>query len=197
MARGSVTAATGGGMVDILAPGCGITFGPLHASDAGSSFATPIVAASAWLRFLLDGTSPSAMRVVLNDAVLLTAPPSPRATLSGGVFDPARLIAPASMHYLDSTRQHLVSIADASLDGGACGVYAPFKDARGYQDFIVYQQSARFFLLRRHHVTQFPGVRVEDPCELSSLKFTAQTAAGPLSLNSPLEFSQRIGHLTF
>lgn len=196
--RGSVTSTLGGGKVDLLGIGCGIGFQALKTSDADSSFAAPLVAASAWLRSLVDkNTTPDNIRTALDEAALLTAPVVPRASITGGVFDPARLLFPMVMHYLDPARRQLTALSDATLNAGTCGTYRPFNDSRGFQDFIVYQQEGQYYLLRRHRVSDFPGIRVEDPCELSTLTFTGQTANGPVVVNSPADFVGRIGHLTF
>ncbi len=197
---GSHTSApgTGGGQVDLLAPGCGFQYMSLRENHSGSSYASAIVATAAWIKTLLDGTSSISMRHALVHGSLLVPPVATATTLSGGVFDPARLLTLPQMHYLTPDRSRMVAITSPKLDAGSCGVHLPIDDTAS-RDFLVYRRDGKYFLLRRHDDLRVSplGVIVEDPCELTTLAFTAVTADGPLNITSPQAFVQTIGHLTF
>lgn len=197
---GSSTSNTSGGKVDLLAIGCGVTYGQLAAKDEGSSYASPIVAAASWVKTLLDGTPAARMRKQLLHASLLVAPAASPYVVSGGIFDPSRLLMqPLTAHYLDSTRTRMTLLDDVTVDAGACGPYEPLAAAPASQDIIVFQQTGtgKYFLVYRHEVPEFPGVRAEPACELSSLSVNGRGPLGPLTIASPSQFVSTIGHLTF
>lgn len=194
---GSSTAAAGGGKVDLVTIGCGIEYEQLQRDDSGSSFATPIVAAAAWLKSLLDGTASTQMRRQLLRASLLVPPRNSPHVVSGGVFDPSRLLAGVGAHYLDPSRTRVVPLQDVIINAGACGTMRPQPDSPGSQDVIVYLRAGKSFLLYRHSVPEFPGVRVEPECELTTLSVSGRGPEGELAISSPSEFAATIGHLTF
>jgi REP element-mobilizing transposase RayT len=193
---GSSTGRAGGGKVDVLAPGCGIAFERLRATDSGSSYAAPIVAAAAWIKSLLDSTPAAEMRAHLMQASLLVPPRTSPFVISGGVFDPARLLSGVGAHYLDPMRTTLHPLEDVVVDAGACGTFRSSRGAPPSQDLIAYQRGGKNFILRRHRTSDFPGVRLEDECAVSSLTVTALGTPG-LQIPSFSEFVGRVGHLTF
>jgi hypothetical protein len=193
---GSSPGRAGGGKVDVLAPGCGIAFERLRATDSGSSYAAPIVAAAAWIKSLLDSTPAAEMRAHLMQASLLVPPRTSPFVISGGVFDPARLLSGVGAHYLDPMRTTLHPLEDVVVDAGACGTFRSSRGAPPSQDLIAYQRGGKNFILRRHRTPDFPGVRLEDECAVSSLTVTALGTPG-LQIPSFSEFVGRVGHLTF
>jgi hypothetical protein len=90
--------------VALIAPGGGFSGDHITPQQAGSSFASPYVAAVSWLKRLADETSSKDMRTVLMDSV----EPSPAllgTVASGGFFDGAAVLAfPGAMppHYVDT-----------------------------------------------------------------------------------------------
>ena len=196
---GSVTGVETGGKVDLMAVGCGFHVGSLVPEDHGSSYASPVVLAAAWLKHLVDGVPSERMRRTLLRAALLVPPASGPTTVSGGLFDPARLLAfrQTEPHYLDVTRTQLYRLNSVSLQTGQCGTYESVVGNAVTQDMIVYEKDGRYFLLRRHDVRVFPGVSVEPPCEVSDLTLFAEGSSGNLLITSAAEFVATIGHLTF
>jgi hypothetical protein len=77
--------------VSVAAPGCGFNQGPIVPADSGSSFASPFVAASAWVSQLLDPVAATRMR----DRLIMATVPFPQLdnpVESDGLFDPFFLI---------------------------------------------------------------------------------------------------------
>ena len=194
---GSRTSAREGGKVDLLAPGCGIKFGSLDQDNRGSSFASPIVAAAAWVKALVDSLSTNELRSALIHASLLVPPGDDPSTISGGYFDAARLFAPLRAHYLDATLREIFPLADVAVNAGDCGSFSSVQDRPASQDLIVYERDNKYFVLWRHDVQEFPGVRVEPPCETARLTLEATGPDGPVTFRSPEAFVEAIGHLTF
>lgn len=85
--------------VSLIAPGCGYA----DFSDHGSSFASPYVATSLWVKYLIR-TQPS-LSDLKRLSILTSRPTPPLATEieSGGVFDPALLLSNPGAHLLDSS----------------------------------------------------------------------------------------------
>ena len=127
----------------------------------------------------------------------LLVPPQPKAiTIGGGTFDPARLIANPGAHYLDPQRRNITAITALDLDADRCGRLtlspgAPTSDA------MVYKDGAKYFLLIRQQLNGFAGVQVIPPCELTTLRGSLTTAAGPIPITDASSFVSRIGHLTY
>jgi hypothetical protein len=117
--------------------------------------------------------------------------------ISGGVFDPARLLSQPSAHYLDPARTRIIPLQDVAVDAGTCGTFGPIPAEPASQDVIVVSRNGKFFFVRRHNVQEFPGVRVEPECELKSLRVTGHGGDGVVNIQSPTEFVATIGHLTF
>ena len=139
---GSVTSVTTGGKVDLMAVGRGFAVGSLGPEDHGSSYASPVVLAAAWLKHLLDGVSSERMRLTLLHAALLVPPASGPTTVSAGMFDPARLLAfpQTEPHCLDVTRTQLHRLDSVSLSTGQCGTYESVVGDAVTQDMIVYEK---------------------------------------------------------
>lgn len=194
---GSRTGSMGGGKVDLLAIGCGIDFNDLRQSDRGSSFASPVVAAAAWVKALADSVSANELRAALIRASLLVQPASMRRTTSGGYFDPAKLIASLGPHYLDASFGKVVPLTDVTVNAGSCGVFSSVSSRSPLQDLIVYESENQYFVLRRHDVQEFPGVRLEPPCAITTLTLEAVGPDGRVKIESPQHFVESIGHLTF
>ena len=183
--HGSMTRPNGLGGVDLNAVGCGFYF----TDSQGSSLASALVSASAWVKRLLDGTTSSDMRAELIRSSLLTA--SQTAVESGGFFDPARLIVPWQAHYLDPERTTVTPLIEAELATN-CQTFS------GRRDVVVYEEGNRYYMVVRHDDPQrAPFVRVEPPCELSSLRFDYRTNQGRFNIDSPKAFVAVVGHLTF
>jgi hypothetical protein len=186
-----------GGKVDIQGP-CGMVFGTLTASTKpASSYAAPAVAAATWLKRLIDGTTGADMRKELIHASPLTLPTSPVGTLGGGVFDPARLLALRTVHWVDTARAAKTLVTGLVIDAGPCGTFKTLPSAPASQDVLVYQDATGYALVYRHDVGDFPGVRVEPPCHLNTLTLTAATSSGTITIGSPQEFVRQIGYVTF
>ena len=187
---GNRSSVGGGGKVDLSTIGCGFSF----TRQSGSSFASPLVLASAWLKHLLEGVDPGDMRRELIRASILTQPTG--AVFSGGFFDPSRLIAPAQPHYLNRDRSEVIGLANVSLQTN-CGDFPTIPGSPPSRDAFVYSDEGKYFLVVRHDDQQFPGIRIEPPCQLSSFRFSAETADSQLELSSPGAFTDLISHLTF
>jgi hypothetical protein len=100
---GNVFGAYGGlsTKVTVVAPGCGMQFGQISASDYGSSFASPYVAAATWLKSLL--TDSFIDQDSVRQRLILASRPQPNQTRSiesGGNFDPALLLTTPGPHYV-------------------------------------------------------------------------------------------------
>lgn len=187
-----------GGRVDVLAPGCGITYGTLTPDLRGSSYASPIVAAAAWLKHLLDGTTATDMRRLLIRASSLV-PPRTEKVASGGAFDPARLLANVGAHYVDPPRRTITTIKDVDIrtNGASCPSLKPNAARPASQDVIVYNSGGKYFLLHRSEFDAYPNVGIAAPCEITQLTMTGVTPAGAVTIGSPADFVARIGQLTF
>jgi hypothetical protein len=87
--------------VHLIAPGCGFSFNPITVSDRGTSFASPYVAAAAWVKSLLR---PSVGVDTMRSRLLLASRPislSLTAVMSGGIFDAALLLSGIGPHIVD------------------------------------------------------------------------------------------------
>ena len=150
----------------------------------GSSLASAVVATSAWLRHLIDGTSSSAMRDELIRSSLLVEPPA--LVDSGGFFDPARLIAPDGAHYLEASSDTVTPIANPTLASN-CDTYS------GRRDVIVYSKDGHHYMVVRHD----DPIRIEEPCRVSSLRFAYEGPDGTvIAIDGAAAFVARVKHLT-
>lgn len=186
-----------GGNVDLIAQGCGFEYGTLHATSTGSSFAAPVVAVSAWLKHLVDGTPGDSMRPLLARASSLLRLSNHR-VLSGGYFDPAQLIANVGPHYVTASGTDIVEIADVELKTDACGTFRSGSAAPGTIDVAIYDSAGTYQLIRRSTIREHPYVRVEPACTVHTLEMRATRGhEPPLVISTPREFIQLIRQATF
>ena len=185
-----------GGRVDVMAAGCGFSHGALTPDTRGSSFASPITAASAWLKHLLDETPAGEMRQQLINASLMT-PALRTKIMSAGFLDPARLIANVGSHYVNREHTKIVSVDAVELITDGCGTFRPDPARPNTQDVVVYEEGSRHLLLHRRSVDEIPFIRVERPCEVKTLALRATADGRPLEIKSPQDFIALIGQLTF
>ena len=113
--------AAGGVPVHLLARGCGFAGGTIQPDDAGSSFASPYVAALSWLRYVFDRTAaPDAMRETLLAAVR-PAPFEQPSVRSAGVFEPELLFDGEEPHIVLDGRRRPLAGATLLLSWSANG----------------------------------------------------------------------------
>jgi hypothetical protein len=121
---GNRTRADGGALVDTIGPGCGYSLAPLTLDASGSSYASPFVAAAAWLKHLLDGTTAAQMRREIWFASTLV-PQARTAVDSSGVFDAAQLLSGIGPHYVTvGASPHVVEFQSATIDAGSGRVFS-------------------------------------------------------------------------
>lgn len=186
-----------GARVDLIGPGC---FAALDARMTGSSFASAVVAASAWLKHLLDDTPASKIReqLIQSSSLLPTAADTTR---SRGVFDPARLIADVGAHYRrrDDVIVPLSGAVQLSAPGCASDLTTPADTRRGSRDVIVYEDEGSHFLVKRTTDIANPDVVVTRPCQLTTLSVIGDSADGRevLRVSSPAEFVESVAHLSY
>jgi hypothetical protein len=185
----------GGARVDAVANACGFPYRKMKNGTTGSSLASPIVGAAAWLKHLRDETSADQMRRQLVQASLLIEDFKGK-VVGSGIFDPARLLANVGAHYLNQQRTKLTEITVKDLLAEGCGRFTP-KDGWP-QDFIVgTNDHGQHRLVRRYEVEGEMQPRI-DVCEPSALVLNATHADGtPVLVNSLETFKKVIGLLTF
>lgn len=189
---------TSGTRVDVIGPGC---FADLDAGMTGSSFASAVVAASAWLKHLLDDTAANDIRehLIRSSSLLST---TVRTTRSRGVFDPARLIADVGPHYRrrdTGVIEPLAGRVELSAPTCASESTSATDPRRGSRDVIVYEDESAYFLVMRTTHADDPDVVITRPCPLTTLTVIG-TDAGEheiLRISSPREFAESIAHLSF
>ena len=92
----------------LVARGCGFAYeNRIRPDERGSSFATPFVAATSWVKALTEGIDPEAMRDRLGDAVTLTPFVQPMVA-SHGIYDPALL-------FVAETQQPYAILRDGTM----------------------------------------------------------------------------------
>ena len=89
-------------IVTTIAQGCGFSYGDINSGDAGTSFATPYVATSVWLRSLMNGGDTSTVRRDLVEASDVSRSPQLPLVESSGAFDIASLFLPDYYYFLDN-----------------------------------------------------------------------------------------------
>ncbi|GEM_PF-5446605 len=112
--------------VTALAPDCGYNFqlgdAIIHSDDSGTSFATPFVAALAWINFLRYGTDLKEMRheIIWASEILPIAPALP--IESEGVLDPARMLLKPESYLIDANSvAHTLKTATLRLNDAKHG----------------------------------------------------------------------------
>jgi hypothetical protein len=169
-------------VVSLVAPGCGFAYGSLVPEDRGSSFATPYVAVSSWLKYLLDDVGVQDMRRWL---ILGSRPvPSQKEPVeSQGKFDPARLLSfPHETHFVDQENNVVlvtprkISLSILLQDGhrisfGWNGVNK--KAGVPLRSIVIYsdEHAQLRALLREVSKERFPQVNVQDG-HLEAIKLT-------------------------
>ena len=182
---GNTTRSGGVGGVELNAVGCGFEF----TERRGSSYASAIVAAAAWVKHILDDISSADMRAELVRSSLLS--PSGTAVDSGGFFDPARLISGWRAHVLDGNRRTMTEVANVTLDAN-CDTYS------GRRDVVVYEEGGEYYMVvRRDDPAQPRLVRVEKRCKVNELRLEYGAGDRTVVVEGPKEFVENIGHLTF
>lgn len=92
-------------IVSLIAPGCGYTTPPLVPEDIGSSFASPYVAAVAWIRMLQGTQARSVKRALINASEPSSA--VGQRVESGGLFDPALFLLQPNTHAVSAQGAYL------------------------------------------------------------------------------------------
>lgn len=195
--QGSRSRRDGGGLVDLIAPGCGYQQGHLAPENSGSSYASPYVAAAAWIKYLLDGTSTRKMRQELLFATRMISSQESRVE-GGGFFDVARLFSQVGSHYIDRDNR-LVHFDQGNLAAGSCGTFNvnPSKP----QSFVVFRGPEGKLRLRwREASDRIPGGRIDFPrgCEINhhDFSFSYTTDGESISIGAS-EFVQNVRELYF
>lgn len=187
-----------GTRVDLVAPGC---LSQIEAGMEGSSIASAVVAASAWLKHLLDETPASEIREhLIRSSSLL--PRTERPTRSQGFFDPARLIADVGPHYVQRNTGAVVRLpGQIELSAPPCvrDDTGPDDPRRGSRDVIVYPDQGAYLLVKRTTFASSPDVWIPKPCPIDKLALSATDASGAviLKISSPDEFAASIAHLSY
>jgi hypothetical protein len=105
--------------VHVLAPGCGYEYELIEASDFGTSFATPFVAAFTWAEHLANGTESQRARDTLIGSSEMRLREIPISSM--GVFEPAFIAAGSGSWYakydpsLPASEPAIVPIAGGSI----------------------------------------------------------------------------------
>lgn len=127
---------------------------------ARTSFSSPVVAVSAWLRHLADGTPPDSLRVLLSNASSLTIDPAK--VRSGGAFDPARLLAALGPHLLTPSGE-IKSIASPVISIGDC------LRQEGLHQVTFVDSADVTFVLARSSDRVPPFYRVHEKCRAGAV----------------------------
>ena len=169
----------------------------------GSSYASSLVAAAAWLKHLLDGTDAADMRHELLRASSLVAL-NGGDTRAHGVLDPARLIANPGAHYVSARDGSIEKLSGTvALDVRASGCIDKTRVARsdrqGVLEVVVYPDRERYFLLQRLVPLQGGDVTVYGPCLVENIALSVTTSDEMvlLEIGSPQEFHATIRSLHY
>ncbi|GEM_PF-5803824 len=185
MIWGSTTNSKYPSSVDVIAPGCGFQHLAIAPADHGASFASPVVATSAWLKHLLDGTGPFAMRREVIDASLMIPKVKDEIT-AGGFFDPRMLLSGRGVQLLGANGK-VVSIAKGTFHlsfGGAndsrtMTLTVPADPALSDQHYTFYLgESGGKPVVWVRHYDRNNARYVAGPSPLISLTFDGTTATG-------------------
>jgi hypothetical protein len=183
------------GVVSLLAPGCGFAAGQVVPTDSGSSLAAPYAAVAVWLKHLLDGETGPALRRSLLRAVV-PVPGQSDGIESGGIFDPARLLADVGPH-LRLRDGAIVPIAAPLLSvqcvGAPPGVFRHFEPQPDeWQSVVLVREVDAVRVWNREiPTTQDLGVRIRRSCDLLSLRFMS----GSLTFGTLEAFEQTVAEI--
>ncbi|MGZ5443331.1 MAG: hypothetical protein ACXW5U_15860 [Thermoanaerobaculia bacterium] len=184
--------------VAVLAPGSGFQHTDFAAGSAGSSFASPWVAAAAWVKRLVDKTGRESIR-----RELIRASRSVRADIfakvtSGGFFDPYLLMAEDSRRMVtadESTFKPLVAgtmdyiYFDVDLNREQDGTIQICGQSNA--DYFIYEAGSKTYLWKR------PRAGIPNVVELRSLRARIQYEGEAQPEEIPLpQFVQRYGEFT-
>lgn len=179
--------------VHVAARGDGFEFGNIHSADKGSSFASPFVAAYAWLKVLLDHVPTDKLRADLTQSTN-PARVRPKMVRAGGLFDPESLFLPSTLQphiVIDNQRLSLVDaqITVHYLDDGGVAQQWPINigSTLRYGKISVFDQAGTFVVWRRssdgtHDVDMYPVLKIvvtrqgQPPQEFTPQAFTAQVS---------------------
>ena len=89
-------------IVTTIAQGCGFSYADITSGDAGTSFATPYVAAAVWVRSLMNKGDTSTVRRDLVEASDVSRSTQLPQVESSGAFDLATFLLPNAYYFLDS-----------------------------------------------------------------------------------------------
>lgn len=201
---GKVIGTRGGGertnaLVSLAAPGCGFVTGLVSADESGSSLAAPYVAVAAWMKSLLDGgVYGASMRRALLDAAI-PIPSQDAGIESGGMFDPARLLA-APRLYVRGPRG-VRALTSASLTVGCRtgeGIELRTFSAKPHlrQSLVVYASGGSHIVwYRAVRLDGFPRADLDSSCVAGSLTFTADN--GAVNYGDGAAFAQEVTEFVF
>ena len=193
---GTRTSLVGLARVETIGPGCGHVIPPLTSDNAGSSYASPYVAAAAWLKHLLDDTGVGVMR-----AHVLRASRFERSAVSvvesAGVFDAARLLSDVGSHLLTTSGVEGVTSASATIQAGTCGDYSS-ATLKGGSVSLTRDSAGRVWAHVRKPLAALPGVALES-CEVQPAKFsvTVMRADGTSRTYTMAEFLGSVREVVF
>jgi hypothetical protein len=185
-------------IVSIVAPGCGFQYGAVTTVDEGSSLAAPFVAVASWIRHLLDGTPPEAMRTRLMAAATLFAGGVP-ASIEAGRFDLWRFLSGVGSHVVTSTgtiiatsRSRLEITGNCPGLGAATLTFTP--EPAAWKDFFLYERNGAFTLLMR----RVPGPAPNElhplvfSCDVSAIRFVSDQ----LTVDSLAKYVQQVRYMS-
>jgi hypothetical protein len=161
-------------LVSLLGPGCG--YDPLGLTDRGTSFASPYVAAAAWVKYLVDGTDPVLMPRILV-AAASPVPGEANGVESRGVFDAARLLVQPSPHVVstDGTIEYVSTpVLEASCHDDKGHHALTFAPGTGMiTNIVVYRRGSDYVLWQREiPFDASVETSFDADCVIDSLRFT-------------------------
>ncbi|HEU0047911.1 MAG TPA: hypothetical protein VFQ43_09950 [Nitrososphaera sp.] len=190
-------------IVSYLGPGCGYQFESINPTDRGSSFASPYVAVSSWLKYLVDDTDAFKMRHALIRASTILKSGQNLPIESGGVFDMARLIAEDRPHIIDS-RQQVVELKSGTLQivyKKESGQSATDSFSIGDDvDFVVFQQQGKPYIRLRAFRGSIPPLPQAEVhlWEIISLELHLLPENGsPIDASTVGEFEEKVSEVVF
>ena len=164
----------------------------------GSSFASPVVAAAAWLRHLLDETPGRRMRekLMINSSFLPTI--KGRTVEARGVFDPARLLSLVGSHYVDDQGRP-VPFMKMDLAVGICK-WTGSAGVEPTQDLAVQDSDGKFEVVTRglRQGDTYPAVNTQAHCDTNQFRFIATLPNGEVrQIGSVADFVARVRQVHF
>lgn len=102
--------------VHLLAKGCGYDHGHIEPADYGSSFASPAVAATLWIRRLVHGSSAIDQQLLVNSTLPAVDHSLLHKSDTGGLFDPFLAVAPFGSVLINGRGAENVVDCEGSFD---------------------------------------------------------------------------------